>query len=453
MKEFQGTIVAIVLLLLLGLAWSMQQDEGFEESVLICAISPEKLDYLKVKNEHGLFTVRRDKEGKWIVEVPGSSEKEWATDIKARASLFNSISRLQADRWMKNPPANEQLGLKKPSFVVEMRQSDGQQTRLSFGKVVKTAGTIYAKKEGDDRIFSIAEARVIPLRSSPMSLRDRKVATVPFERVTKITLRNQGEEIVIGKIGDGIFSLSSQVELRAFPLKVRSLCEEISNLRADGFSDLAQKSAGYFGFDKPNISIDIHFAKPMKPLRLLIGKRHPDSSSIVFMRNEERAVAYHIRAEQLVALLASKDEYRDRTPFTLPGEPFDFVEVIDYRNQKDVRRAALTKKMSRWDLHSFDKELKNIGQEFLAELKKIRAKSYRRIPSENLAVLGMHKPLFHLGLTAANDPHQWFKIGRAESGRIYVQLPDGAVAGVGNELIETLSQFVAKYGEQWPRKK
>jgi hypothetical protein len=452
-KEFQGTIVAIVLLLILGLAWSMQQNGDFEESVLICAISPSKLDYLKIKNEHGLFTVRRDKEGKWIVEVPGSSEKEWATDAKARDSLLNSVSRLQADRWMKKPPSAHQLGLEKPSFVVEVSQSDGQKTRLSFGKVVKTAGTIYAKKEGDERIFSIAEARIIPLRQSPMALRDRKVATVPFARVTKVTLRNQSEEIVINKIGEGIFSLSSQVELRAFPPKVRSLTEEISNLRADGFSDLAQKSAAYFGFDKPKISIDIQFEKPMKPVRLLIGKRHPDSSSIVFMRNEERAVAYHIRAEQLVALLASKDEYRDRTPFTLPGEPFDFVEVIDYRDKKDIRRAALTKKMSRWDLHSFEKEAKNIGQEFLAHLKNIRANSYRRIPSENLAVLGMHEPLFHLGLTAANDPHRWFKIGRAESGRIYVQLPDGAVAGVGKELIETLSQFVVKYGEQWPRKK
>ena len=453
MKEFQGTIVAIILLLILGLAWSMQQSEDFEESVLICAVSPTKLDYLKIKNEHGLFTVKRDKKGNWIVEVPGSSEKEWATDAKARDSLFNSVSRLQADRWMKNPPAKEQLGLKRPSFVVEVSQSDGQKTRLSFGKVVKTAGTIYAKKEGDERIFSIAEARIIPFRSSPMALRDRKVATVPFERVTKITVRNQSEEIVINKIGEGIFSLSSQVELRAFPPKVRSLTEEISRLRADGFSDLAQKSAAYFGFDKPNISIDVHFEKPIQPLRLLIGKRHPDSSSIVFIRNLERAVAYHIRAEQLVALLASKDEYRDRTPFTLPGEPFDFIEVIDYRNKKDIRRAALTKKIARWDLHSVERDMKNIGHQFLADLKKIRANSYRRIPSENLAVLGMHEPLFHLGLTAGNDPHQWFKIGRAESGRIYVQLPDGAVAGVGKELIETLSKFIAKYGEQWPRKK
>ena len=453
MKEFQGTIAALLLLALLAIAWSSQQKDVFEESALVCAVNPAELERLTIKNEHGFFTIRRNKVGNWIVEVPKSSEAEWSTEVKARDNLFQSISRLQADRWMKVTPQGEDLGFTEPTITAEMEEKGGTKTRLVFGKTSKDAGSIYAKKEGDDRIFSIAEARIIPLRASPMALRDRRVATVPFERVTKITLRNHGGGMVFTRQGEGIFSLSNGEQMRAFPPRVRSLTDEVSNLRADGFSDMADRDLSYFGFDKPNISLDIELMPPLEPIHLEIGKRHPDSSSVVYLRNKKRAVVYHIRAEQLVTLMASKDEFRDRTPFTLPGEPFDFIEVYDYRDKTAIKRAALTKKYSRWDLHSFKKDIKNIGDSLLPNLAKIRATSYRRIPTENLANLGMHEPLFRVSLTAGNDPLKWFKVGRALSGKIYVQLPDQAIASVDEQLIGVLSDFVAKYGEEWPAKK
>ena len=286
MKDFGGTFIALIVLAIIGGAWLfLESEDDSDKSALVCAINPTKLATLTIKNEHGPYSLKRNKRGEWVVERAKSAEREWPTDRVARDNLFHSIARLMAERWLNEKPSGEDLGFAPPQILLEWTYTDnpGKKERVVFGKVNKAASTIYATKENDKRIFSVSRARIAPLLASPMSLRDRRVATIPFDRVKKLELQNKSSNITFTKVGEGLFSLVDVEEMRAFPPKVRWLTDEVTSLRADGFSDLAGREDSYFGFDKPNVTISVEFLPPLSPLKLIIGKRPPESSQVVFL--------------------------------------------------------------------------------------------------------------------------------------------------------------------------
>jgi len=452
MNELRHTVMALVVLAVLGLGWLAidETGDGETERVLVAAVDPLHVLSVQVANEHGTFTLHRNTEGRWVLTVPGSAEAEWATDPRAIDAFLADLSRVQAERWLSSRPVGEDLGLTPPRATIRWQTSDGEGTLL-LGRSTGASGTMYGAILGDERVFCVAAARLVHLLASPMAMLDRTIARIPFARLQRLTIVNGSGSMTFTAVGEGLFELRGRQTARAYPPKVVWLTDELSNLRADGFTDLAGHTLADFGFDRPNVTVEAVFAPPMAPITLVLGKRLPDSPAVVYVRRDDQPLAYQVESSHFTALLAAEDEFRDRSPFTLPGEPPDYIEIFDLRSER-VRRASLISRITRWDAQYRSNRPvdRNIGGKLLPALADVRILSFRRLPEQDLAALGLTEPQFRIMFSVGNDPAQWFVVGRAPSNRVYVLLPDQAVVQVDPSVLSLLADVVTAHGEPWP---
>ena len=451
MREFQKTAMALTILAAMAGLWFYTQGEHTgDQPLLLLSLDPSTIERVECENPKGSFALVRDAQGMWTISPAGDHSEAWKSNPRAVAEFFSPLEHLTAERILQAPYEREDLGLDPP--LAELRCIlEGKEEQLLIGKYNESSATQYLSLAGDSRLFCIARHRIAPLLVSPMALRSRKIIRVPFSKLERLSIERQGGELLFKRLEPGIFTIKDgEDELRAFPPKVEELARALESLEAIGFSELGKSKLSDFGLDPPKMHLSIDFLPPVESKAILIGNRHKDSPSVVYLKREKGDTIYHVGAEQLSLLMAGKDEWRDRSVFTIPGEAFDYVALFDCR-QEPMVHVVFSKVGTRWDILRENADLRDKGKILIPQLEALRAKAYRRLPHEPLKQLGLEEPMFKLNLYAGNDPDNWFRVGRAsESAQVYVLLPDNALALVDDDIIDVFSRAIEKYGEELP---
>jgi uncharacterized protein DUF4340 len=261
MKTTGMLIAAAVLLALTGvLYWSdhRKASDSLTTSASSTAEAPapkiltlKDADISKIdikKKSADSVEVTKDAAGKWQITAP----KPLAADQDAVTSLVSSAASLNSDRLIDEKSADlKQYGLAEPSIEVHITTKDNDQ-KLLLGDDTPTGSATFAMLAGDPRVFTIASYTKSSFDKSANDLRDKRLLTVDFDKVSQIELVAKKQDITFAREKD-TWQILKPKPLRADNSSVEDLSRKLRDAKMDVSSSAPdeKKAAAAFASGTP----------------------------------------------------------------------------------------------------------------------------------------------------------------------------------------------------------
>jgi hypothetical protein len=300
----------------------------------VFAIEPGKIEEVEVRAESGDVTTVRKTGDTWQIAAPQTLEAD-ATEVGGLVSTIESLERQRV--IAENPSSVTQYGLEPPRLVVSFKTAgDAAAKRLQVGKRTPTGGDLYARVEGDPRVFLISSYLEDSLNKTTFNLRDKTVLKFGSEAVDGLTLQPQDGRPVTFAKQDTTWRLTSPLGAKADFSAVDGLVSRVSQARMKAIesSDASAADLKKFGLDKPQATITIGAGSTRATLALG-GKKEGDDTS-VYARDLSRPLVFTVDAalvddaKKPAADYRAKDVFEFRSfsatgvDFTLNGQAVTF---------------------------------------------------------------------------------------------------------------------------------
>lgn len=253
--KLRGLIIAIVVLAGLtgALYWSNRQKPG--EAAEASADAPPKILALKQEDISKIdlkkkgsdeLVLAKDGSGKWQITSPKALGVEQATV----SPMLSTLASLTAGRLAEEKASDlGQYGLSDPSFVATITEKGNKTHTLFFGDNTPAGSAVYAKLEGDPRVFTIAAYNKTNIDKSVNDLRDKRLLTVDADKISKVELIAKKEDIEFGRSKDA-WQIVKPKPMRADGLQVEELVRNLTEARMD-LSGTEQDATKTFALASP----------------------------------------------------------------------------------------------------------------------------------------------------------------------------------------------------------
>ena len=205
MKNSGLLIAAVVLAALSGaLYWSNRHPASentakasIDTPPKILTLKQEDISKIEIKKKGGEeLDLAKGNGGKWQITAP----KPLGADQEAVSSLLSSVSSLNSDRLVEDKATDlGQYGLAQPSLELDITTKDSKPQKLLLGDDTPAGGAVFAKLEGDPRVFTIASYNKSSLEKTANDLRDKRLLTVDFDKLSQVELVTKKQDIEFGR--------------------------------------------------------------------------------------------------------------------------------------------------------------------------------------------------------------------------------------------------------------
>jgi hypothetical protein len=253
MKNHGLLIAAVVLAALTGvLYWSNRHPPSettakasLDTSPKILSLKQEDISRIAIRKKGGEeLDLAKGDAGKWQITVP----KLLGADQEAVASLLSSVSSLNADRVVEDKASDlRPYGLAQPSLELDLTSKDGKPQKLFVGDDTPTGSAVFARLEGDPRVFTIASYTKTSIDKTSNDLRDKRLLTVDFDKLSQIELTTKKQEIEFGR-NKQEWQIVKPKPLRADNFQVEEIVRKLREAKMDASSTDAdaKKAAAAF---------------------------------------------------------------------------------------------------------------------------------------------------------------------------------------------------------------
>jgi hypothetical protein len=253
MKNHGLLIAAVVLAALTGvLYWSNRHPPSentakasLDTSPKILSLKQEDISRIAIRKKGGEeLDLAKGDAGKWQIAAP----KLLGADQEAVASLLSSVSSLNADRVVEDKASDlRQYGLAQPSLELDLSSKDGKPQKLFVGDDIPTGSAVFARLEGDPRVFTIASYDKTSIDKTSNDLRDKRLLTVDFDKLSQIELTTKKQEIEFGR-NKQEWQIVKPKPLRADNFQVEEIVRKLREAKMDASSTDtdAKKAAAAF---------------------------------------------------------------------------------------------------------------------------------------------------------------------------------------------------------------
>jgi hypothetical protein len=198
MKSTGLLIAAAILAALSGvLYWSNRHKPAEDTTVKASPDAAPKILSLNQSDITALAIHRKDQPavnlsrnaaGTWQITAP----KPLAADQDDVSSVLSTLSSLNSDRLLEEKASDlAPYGLTDPDVEVDVTLKDNKTQKLLIGNQTPSGNAYYAVLSGDPRLFTIASYSKTSLDKSANDLRDKRLLTADFDKVSQIELINQ----------------------------------------------------------------------------------------------------------------------------------------------------------------------------------------------------------------------------------------------------------------------
>ncbi|HTA24472.1 MAG TPA: DUF4340 domain-containing protein [Terriglobales bacterium] len=236
--KLRGLMVAIVVLAGLtgALYWSNRQkpagtaEASADAPPKILTLKQEDISKIDLKKKGGdELVLAKDGSGKWQITAPQALGVEQSTV----SPLLSSLSTLTSERLVEEKASDlGQYGLSDPALVATITEKNNKTHELLLGDQTPAGSAVYAKLDGDPRIFIIASYNKGNIDKSVNDLRDKRLLTVDADKISKVELIAKKEDIEFGRNKDG-WQIVKPKPLRADGPQVEELVRTLSDARMD----------------------------------------------------------------------------------------------------------------------------------------------------------------------------------------------------------------------------
>src|SRR5689334_567362 len=187
MKGLRSTIALLVILA--GLAgyiyfvtWKQPAtaDSG-KKTQKVFDVASDKIDEIKITSASGDATTVKKENGAWKVTEPVAAN----ADESEASGIANTVASADMVRVVDENPTNlNEYGLSNPRVEIAFKAAgDKDYHRLDLGEKTPTGGDVFARKDGDKKVFLIAAFQESSLNKSTFDLRDKSILKVDRDKI------------------------------------------------------------------------------------------------------------------------------------------------------------------------------------------------------------------------------------------------------------------------------
>jgi Domain of unknown function (DUF4340) len=340
-------IATFVLAALCGVLYWSNHRKPVEEPTKAATDTPPKILSLDqaaitrfeiLRKAEPSLAVSKDASGSWQIISP----KSFAADQDAVLGVLSAVSSLNADRLIDDKATDlSSYGLAAPSLTLQIATKDGKTQSLLIGDQTPTSSGVYAALAGDPRVFTVATTVKSSIDKSVNDLRDKRLLTADFDKVTQIELLNQSpakkQDITFGHDKDA-WQILKPKPARAENFKVEDLIRSLKDAKLDiGAAAEDAKSVSAFNSASPFVIIKITGASGTQELQIRKSKDDYYASSSVVPG------VFKIASTVATPLDKSLDDFLNKKLFDFGFQDPNKIEVHDAD-----KSYALTRSGSDW---------------------------------------------------------------------------------------------------------
>ena len=225
-----GLLVATALLAVLtGVIWWSNKKEAAatkteaNAAIKILAFDPAAVHTVSIRErDKDALAVARDHDT-WRITAPAPL----AADKEAVSSLLATLSSLSSEHLIADQASDlAAYGLAAPPLEVTVSLDGNQVKKLLIGDQTPAGNAYYAKLADDPRLFTLAGFNKTSLDKTSNDLRDKRLLTADFDKVSQIELSNQKG----GKPQQTTFARNKDAWQIIKPLACRANSEQVEEL-------------------------------------------------------------------------------------------------------------------------------------------------------------------------------------------------------------------------------
>src|SRR5579862_2674789 len=212
----------------------------------ILSLDDKNVTQFEIKKRDGTDTiVSKDNSGKWSLVTP-----KLDADQNACNAVTSAVTSLASDRVVDDNVTDlASYGLAPAADEVTFTMKDGKKSKLLIGDATPTGSDVYAKVDGDPKLYTMATFNKDSLDKDARQLRDKRLMTFDSDKISRVELAAKKADIEFGKIGQNEWQILKPKPLRADGFQVEELVRKVKNGEMDTniSDDDAKKLTASFG--------------------------------------------------------------------------------------------------------------------------------------------------------------------------------------------------------------
>jgi hypothetical protein len=168
--------------------------------------------------------------GTWTITKPTAMP----ADQDAVSMLTGSVATLNADRLIDEHPSNlGDFGLTMPTEEIDITLKGGKTTKLLLGSDTPAGTGLYAKLEGDPKVYTVPSFTKASFDKTVNDLRDKRLLTFNQDKLTAVSITGNGPTYEFGKNAQGDWQITKPKPMRADSLQVDDLVRKLKDAKMD----------------------------------------------------------------------------------------------------------------------------------------------------------------------------------------------------------------------------
>jgi hypothetical protein len=315
-----------------------------EEKPKIVSVEPEQVQELTISRPgQDPLTVQRGADDKWTFGAPLTIP----ADSSVIGFMADSAASLEADRVVEENVTDWQpYGLDEPSLTLEVKLKDGASHRVLFGGETPTGSALYARLDGDPRLFTVYSYSKNSFEKAVFDLRDKKLLTANPDAISRVVLTAGGGTLEFGKSGETSWQILKPQPLRADNFTVGDLVRavqtaEMAAVVAEGAE--GEPAAAKADFSKPYAAVEV--VDDGGAHTLTIAKAVGDEK--YYARSSDLEGVYEVSSTMAESLDKRLDDFRNKKLFD-----FGFSDLAKLQLRDGDTKVVVEKKDDQWVLAS-----------------------------------------------------------------------------------------------------
>jgi hypothetical protein len=428
MKIRSLIVAAIVLLALTSvLYWSEHRKPADETASADTSPAILKLDSAAItkielkKKDAAPIVLTKTNSGAWQIIQP----QAFNADQGAVTSLTSSLSSLNSDRIVDAKASNTaQYGFAFPAVEVDLTEKDNKTQKLLLGDTTPTGSDVYAMLAGDPRLFTIATYKKTSIDQSLNDLRDKRLLTVNADKISRVELLRNNQEIEFGRNKDN-WQILKPKPLRADSVQVDELTRKLTDAKMElGLTDKdAEETAAAFAHATPVATAKV--TDPSGTQELQVRKQKVKDTDTYYAKSSVVEGEYKIGSDLGQAVDKGLDDFRDKKLFD-----FGFNDPTKIEMHNGSKALFLSKNGSDWWWNGKKMEAGSV-EDFISKLRDLTASKFVESgfanPTIEISVTSEDgKSIEKVSIAKSRDGH----IAKRENDATLYSLDAAAVDGV-----------------------
>lgn len=269
----------------------------------------------------------KDSSGNWQITAP----KPLPADQDAVSSLISSASFLDSQRVVDDKATDlAQYGLATPEAELDIKLKNNKTQKLLIGDQTPAGDAYYTMVSGDPRLFTLSSSYKTNLDKSLGDLRDKRLVTADFDKVSQIDLAtqtkdNKKQDITLARNKDN-WQILKPGPYRAQNDQVEGLISSLKDAKFDATAAPDDpKIAAAYNSAAPFASAKITGASGTQDLEIRKTKDKDD----YYAKSSAVAGAFKVPASVGTGVNKSLDDLRNKKLFDFGFEEPNKIEIHD----------------------------------------------------------------------------------------------------------------------------